>query len=196
VCKPTFDAFSDSPVAQSLIGERMLQIFAQEGSQAGRNVIPTIAFRSEDSLRRQVGLVASLYPRVNTVMIDCNGSNVDPTLWKWRWLFALHDHFAGLPPIRWIISDITAGWAIRELNEIFQQRNLQPAGLRGHTPPLDGRRLRTRHHGRPLPRQGRHAGGVPQRHQGRRRAVLARDPARLRTGQAAREHLTAPHGVR
>jgi hypothetical protein len=123
VILPDFSAFSDDPVPQYLLGERMQQIFAQEGSEAGRAVVPSIAWSSETSLRRQVELWTSRAPRVNTIQLDCYGSNVDRTGWIWRWLFALEKYCAGKPYIRWLISGITAGWAIRELNRIFPEKN-------------------------------------------------------------------------
>lgn len=120
---PDFSAFSDDPVPQSLLGERMHQIFAQEGSEAGHNVIPAIAWMDEYSLRRQIELWVSAYPKVNTILIDCDGTNVDPTGWKWRNLFAIEKYCAPHSHIRWLISGITPGWAIRELNDMFPKRN-------------------------------------------------------------------------
>jgi hypothetical protein len=131
VLMPDFSAFSDDPIPQSLLGERMLQIFAEEGYQAGRTVIPTIAWRSEDSLRRQVELVASLYPRVNTVMLDCYGGHVERVKWAWRWLFAIEKYCADLP-IRWLIAGMSAGWAVVELREMFPRGNfhiITPAAM-------------------------------------------------------------------
>jgi len=123
VLLPDFSAFSDDPVPQSLLGERMHQIFGEDGSLAGRTVIPSIAWMSEDSLRRQVELWTSMYPKVNTIRLDCYGYNVDRTGWTWRWLFAIEKYCKGMDHIRWIVSGITAGWAIRELNDIFPKRN-------------------------------------------------------------------------
>ena len=119
---PGFSAFSDDPIPQSLLGERMLQIFAEEGYYAGRNVIPQIAWRSEDSLRRQVDLLGSLYPRVHTVLVDCLGMHVDPVKWAFRWLFMIRKYLAPLP-IRFLFAGLTAGWMIEKLNEIFPNGN-------------------------------------------------------------------------
>ena len=119
---PGFSAFSDDPIPQSLLGERMWQIFAEEGFYSGRNVIPQIAWRSEDSLRRQAELLASMYPRVHTVLIDCYGMHVDPHNWGWRWLFAIRKYLAHLP-MRFLIGGMTAGWMIEKLNEIFPNGN-------------------------------------------------------------------------
>lgn len=123
VILPDFSAYSDDPVPQYLLGERMQQIFGQEGSEAGRAVIPSIAWSSEESLRRQVELWVSRAPKVNTIQLDCYGSNVDRTGWIWRWLFAIEKYCSNKPYIRWLISGVTAGWAIRELNRIFPEGN-------------------------------------------------------------------------
>lgn len=122
VVVPGFSAFSDDPIPQSLLGERMLQIFVEEGYYAGRTVIPMVAWRSEDSLRRQVELLASLYPRVNTVLLDCYGMHVDPVKWAFRWLFAIRKYCAHLP-IRWLVAGLASGWMIEKLNEVFPQGN-------------------------------------------------------------------------
>lgn len=120
---PDFSAFSDDPAPQYLLGERMMQIFAEEGSAAGQTVIPTIAWASEHSLRRQIELWTSLYPRVNTIHLDCYGKNVNRTGWTWRWLFALEKYCQGKDQIRWLVSGLNSGWAIGELNRIFPARN-------------------------------------------------------------------------
>ena len=119
---PGFSAFSDDPVPQSLLGERMLQMFAEEGYYAGRNVIPQIAWRSEESLRRQVELLASLYPRVNTVLVDCYGMHVDSVKWAMRWMFAIRKYLKDLP-FRFLIAGMTSYWMIEKLNEIFPDGN-------------------------------------------------------------------------
>jgi hypothetical protein len=123
IIMPDFSAFSDDPWPQSLIGERMHQIFADEGCAAGRNVIPSIAWGSEASLARQVELWTSSYPNINTIRLDCLGHHVDKTGWAWRWLYAIEKYCSGKDHIRWIISGLTAGWMIRELNEIFPKKN-------------------------------------------------------------------------
>ena len=120
---PDFSAFSDDPVPQYLLGERMQQIFASEGTAAGKVTIPSIAWSSEKSLRRQLELWTSQYPRVNTIHLDCDGSNVDKTLWAWRWLYAMEKYCAGRDHIRWLISGMSSGWVIRELNRIFPKKN-------------------------------------------------------------------------
>ena len=74
---PDFSAFSDDPWPQSLFGERMQQIFGQEGSESGRNIIPSIAWCGEESLRRQMALWCSQAPQVNTIMLDCYGAGRD-----------------------------------------------------------------------------------------------------------------------
>ena len=123
VIMPDFSAFSDDPVPQYLLGERMQQIFASEGTAAGKVTIPSIAWSSEKSLRRQLELWTSQYPRVNTIHLDCDGSNVDKTLWAWRWLYAMEKYCAGRDHIRWLISGMSSGWVIRELNRIFPKKN-------------------------------------------------------------------------
>lgn len=123
VILPDFSAFSDDPWPQSLIGERMHQVFAEEGSAANRTVIPSIAWASEASLARQVELWTSAYPYVNTIRLDCLGHHVNKAGWAWRWLFAIEKYCKGHDHIRWVISGMTAGWMIRELNEIFPARN-------------------------------------------------------------------------
>lgn len=123
ICLPDFSSFSDDPIPQSLLGERMQMIFAREGAQAGRTIIPKIAWRSEDSFRRQIELWVSQYPRVNTIMLNCYGHGIDRATWAWRWLYAIEKYCKGHDHIRWIIAGITQGWAIRELNEIFPKKN-------------------------------------------------------------------------
>lgn len=123
VMMPDFSCFADDPKPQSLFGERMMQIFAREGSDAGMNIIPTIAWAEESSMRRQVELWASQYPYVNTIHLDCYGAKVDRKGWIWRWLYAIEKYCKPHQHIRWLISGVTAGWAIRELNEIFPNRN-------------------------------------------------------------------------
>lgn len=120
---PDFSAFSDDPAPQYLIGERMMQIFAEEGSAQGATTIPTIAWASEASLRRQIELWTSRYPDIHTIHLDCYGSNVNHTGWAWRWLFALEKYCQGKDHIRWLISGLSSGWTIRELNRIFPKRN-------------------------------------------------------------------------
>lgn len=121
---PDFSCFSDDPVPQSLLGERTQQIFGAEGSRYGRNVIPTIAWRSEDSLRRQLEFWVSQYPHVNTIHIDAYGADVIRNLWVWRWLMAMERYCKNWPHIRWIVSGITTGGGIRHMNEeIFPDRN-------------------------------------------------------------------------
>jgi hypothetical protein len=122
VIMPDFSHFCDDPIPQSLIGERMLQIFAEEGYYAGRTVIPSIAWRSEDSLRRQVELYKSLYPRVHTVLLDCYGSGVKTQLWMWRWLFAIEKYMTDTP-IRWLIGGLSSARALMELRDILPNGN-------------------------------------------------------------------------
>ena len=123
IIMPDFSAFSDDPWPQSLIGERMHQVFAEEGSAAGRLIIPSVAWASEASFARQIELWVSSYPQVNTIRLDCLGHNVDKAGWAWRWLFAIEKYCQGMDHIRWIISGMTAGWMIRELNSIFPAGN-------------------------------------------------------------------------
>jgi hypothetical protein len=119
ILMPDFSNFADDSRPQSLIGERMMQVFAQEGSEAGSNIIPTIAWPSEESLRRQVETWVSQYPAINTIHLDCYGAGVDRVGWIWRWLYGIEKYCQPHQQIRWLISGITTGWAIRELNEMF-----------------------------------------------------------------------------
>lgn len=113
-----FSAFSDDPLPQTLQGERMDQIFAEEGSAAGVPVIPVLAWSTEESLRRQVELLAS-NERVHTVMIDAHGPGMIRTTWAWRWLFAIERYCAPHRHIRWLVAGLHAGWQLRELNRIL-----------------------------------------------------------------------------
>jgi hypothetical protein len=122
VLLPDFSAYSSDPNVQYMIGERMMQVFAEEGSRAGRTVIPSIAWSTEESLRRQVDLWTS-QTNINTIRLDCLGHNVNRTGWTWRWLFALEKYVQGMDHIRWIITGMTTGWSIRELNRIFPKKN-------------------------------------------------------------------------
>jgi hypothetical protein len=121
---PDFSAFSDDTTFQYLTGERMQQIFGQELSAAGHNVIPSIAYTTVDSLRRQVEMWTSQGPdRVNTILVDCYGSGVNKTLWAWHWLISMEKYMAPHTHIRWLVAGLNSGWHIRELNRIFPQGN-------------------------------------------------------------------------
>jgi len=138
---PGFSPYSDDTYPQMLFGERMDQVFGQEGTESGQNFIPSIAWATEDSLRRQVELWVSQYPKVNTILLDCYGSGVDRVGWAWHWLFAMEKYCAPHTHIRWLLTGMTSGWIIRELNRIFPQRNyslittasMQIAAMRGTT---------------------------------------------------------------
>ena len=123
VIVPDFAAYGDDPIPESLLGERMVQIFCTIGSQTGHNLIPSIAWRSEDSLRRQIDLWAGLYPDVHTIQLDCDGFGINPNLWWWRWIIAIEKYCKGLDHIRWLITGRPKGWVLRELNEIFPRHN-------------------------------------------------------------------------
>jgi len=123
VLLPDFSNFADDSWPQSLIGERMMQVFGEEGSAAGTTIIPTIAWASEASLRRQVELWVSQYPYINTIHLDCYGADVDRVKWIWRWLYAIEKYCQPHQHIRWLVSGITTGWGIRELNEMFPNNN-------------------------------------------------------------------------
>jgi hypothetical protein len=120
---PEFSAYSDDPKPQSMIGERMMQIFASEGSEAGRTIIPTICWPTDESVRRQFDFWKSMYPAINTIHIDCYGSGVNRRKWVERWLWGLKKHCSNTPHIRWIITGIQAAGAVRWLNEIFPEGN-------------------------------------------------------------------------
>lgn len=116
---PDFSSYSNDPIPRSLIGERQQQIFAAEGSRAGRVVIPTISWRSEDSFRRQLELWTSFWPHCNTIALNCYGSGVNKTLWAWRWLFAIERYCTLYPHMRWIVAGMNVGWMIGELRRIL-----------------------------------------------------------------------------
>lgn len=119
---PDFTSYSNDPKPQTLLGERMHQVFAKEGFDNGHTTIPSIAWADEASLRRQADLWAS-QPDVNTVVLDCHGSGIHRAGWTWRWIFAMEKYFADKTDMRWIIIGIHAGWAIREFNRIFPNGN-------------------------------------------------------------------------
>lgn len=127
---PAFSAFSDDPIVQNIIAERQQQIFAQEGFEAGFNVIPVIAWGHLESFRRQVDFWTSLYPHVHTIAFDCLGHTVNRRLWTWRWLFAIEKYLIGLDHIRFIFSGLVSGWAIKELNRMFPNTNYHLIGSR------------------------------------------------------------------
>lgn len=120
---PDFSAFSDDPVPQYLLGERMQQVFAAEGSLAGKTIIPGIAWATEESFRRQFEMWSSLYPHVHTIAFDCYGSGVSRVGWLWRWLFAFEKYCQGMDHLRFVFAGISSGWAVRELNRIFPKKN-------------------------------------------------------------------------
>lgn len=120
---PNLLSFSDIPYPAMLQGERMDQILVSEGRGSGNTIIPSIAWgEPEHSLRRQMDLWLSK-SGVNTLCCDCHGPGYDRTLWTWRWLIALERYAASQPQVRWILTGITQGWAIRELNRIFPKGN-------------------------------------------------------------------------
>jgi hypothetical protein len=125
---PEFSAFLDDPRPQYLIGERQKQIFAQEGWEAGKTIIPSIAWSSEASLRRQLELLASWYPHVHTVFLDALGAKVDKVQWCWSRLMMLEKYAADLP-FRYIIAGVTSGWALAELKHIFPRGNYHVVNL-------------------------------------------------------------------
>jgi hypothetical protein len=119
---PDFHVYCNDPVPKYLIGERIHQVFSEEGSRAGRTVIPSIAWSTEESLRRQIDLWTS-QPNINTIRLDCLGAGVSRYGWAWRWIYALEKYVQGMDHIRWIITGMTAGWTIGELNRIFPKKN-------------------------------------------------------------------------
>lgn len=123
IIAPDFAAYGDDPIPESLLGERMVQIFCTMGSRLGHNLIPTIAWRSIDSFRRQVDFWTGLYPDVHTIQLDCDGFGVNPSLWWWRWIYAMEKYCKGFDNIRWLITGRPKGWVLRELNEIFPAHN-------------------------------------------------------------------------
>lgn len=138
---PGFSPYSDDPTPQMLLGERMDQIFGQECADAQHTFIPSVAWATEDSLRRQIELWTSQYPKVNTILLDCYGSGIERVGWAWHWLFAMEKYCAQHKHIRWLLTGMTSGWIIRELNRIFEARNyalvttssVQIAAMRGTT---------------------------------------------------------------
>lgn len=122
---PDFSVFIDDPKPQLLLGERMRQIFAEEGAAAGRTVIPTILWSREEQLGRQVEMWLAAYPNVHTIGFDAaaGSPDVDRTAWAWRHLFAIEKYLKGADHIRWLFSGLTNGWQIRELNRIFPKGN-------------------------------------------------------------------------
>jgi hypothetical protein len=123
IVTPVFYGYSDDPIAQSLVGDRMQQIFASEGAAAGRNIIPSIAWTDERSLRNQVELWTSMFPRVNTIMIDAFGHGVKRELWNWRWIKAIRKYCAPHTEIRWIFAGLTPGYAVAALRADFPEGN-------------------------------------------------------------------------
>jgi hypothetical protein len=121
VCGPDFHSYSNAPKAQTFIGERQQQIFLAEGIANGRTVIPQITWADEDSFRRQIEML--LAAGANTILLNCYASQVQPTLWKMRWLHAIKKYCAGHPNVRFLIAGMNPGWAIAELNDIFPERN-------------------------------------------------------------------------
>lgn len=129
VC-PEFSTFENDPAPQMLIGERQKQIFLQEGYDMGFTVIPSLAWSTEDSLRRQLDLVGSLYPAVNTVWLDLLGAEVEGNAWTWGRLEALAKHLPVNLPVRWIVCGASSAWAITELHQIFQGAPFHQVSIR------------------------------------------------------------------
>lgn len=128
ILTPEFSTFINDPRPQYMFGERQKQIFTEEGSAAGKLVIPTIAWSSDQSLQRQAELLGSLYPSLNTVVIDLLGANFKPGREAMAWTFSrlegVRRHLAHLP-FRFIISigGSLGGWVCTELHEIFPHGN-------------------------------------------------------------------------
>lgn len=122
IVAPDFHSFCNSPKPQTFLGERQQQIFLGEGVEQGSTVIPQIAWADLDSLRRQIELWS--HAGANTILLNCYASNVQPTLWRQRWLHAIRSFDLGAHHnIRFLIAGLNPGWAIRHLNELFPQGN-------------------------------------------------------------------------
>ena len=117
-----FDAFGNSPRIQSITRERMHQIFATEGTESGFNIIPSLAWANEPSLRRQVRLWVG-NPDINTIFVDAYGPAMDKQLWGWRWLEAIERYCAPHTHIRWLIGGLRSGWHIEEFRRMFPKGN-------------------------------------------------------------------------
>lgn len=130
IITPEFSTFINDPVPQWLAGERYKQIFATEGYEAGHTIIPSVAWSSDTSLRRQLELWCSMYPQVNTVWLDLLGAGVESVSWTWSRLAGLERWMPRDVPMRWLVSGAISGWAIAELMEILPHRNFHTVNIR------------------------------------------------------------------
>lgn len=116
VC-PDFSSWLTDPRPQALVGQRMTQQFAELGHQHGYTMVPIVTWQSRDMLLRQIDMLGSLYPKVNTVYIYLISMGVPRDAWMWaRFEDMISTGLADLP-FRFIISGSEAGKYVRALRE-------------------------------------------------------------------------------
>lgn len=116
VC-PDFSSWLTDPRPQALVGERMTQQFVDLGHQNGYTMIPLVTWQSRDMLRRQIDMLGSLYPKVNTVYIYLISMGVSRDAWMWSRFDDMVQTGLNELPFRFIISGSEAGKYVRILHE-------------------------------------------------------------------------------
>jgi len=116
VC-PDFSSWLTDPRPQALVGQRMTQQFAELGSQHGYTMIPIVTWQSRDMLLRQIDMLGSLYPKVNTVYIYLISMGVNRDAWMWSRFDDIVETGLNKLPFRFVISGSEAGKYVHILRD-------------------------------------------------------------------------------
>lgn len=129
VC-PDFSSYINDPAPQSLLGERMTQIWTEMAMRHGINVIPIISWSNEDSLARQADRLGALAEAglVHTVYIEWLARGVKKDHWIHHRVEAFERHLAHLP-IRWIFSGIESGRVMARIHKALPAGNFHTVGI-------------------------------------------------------------------
>ncbi len=120
VC-PDF-SYLDDPRPQGLAAERMTQLWVQAGAEQGLNMIPTVSWQNETALRCQLDALGAQYPQVHTVYMDLLAATTRRRPWVMTRTHEIAEHMASLP-LRFLISGLDSGWAVRRILEVLPEGN-------------------------------------------------------------------------
>jgi hypothetical protein len=102
----------------------MTQQFTELGAQHGYNMIPIITWQSRDMLLRQIDMLGSLYPQVNTVYIYLISMGVSRDAWMWSRFDDIIQTGLNKLPFRFVISGSEAGKYVSALrDDVFPDGN-------------------------------------------------------------------------
>lgn len=118
VVAPDFSSYLDDPAPQALVGERLTQLFAEEGARAGKTVIPTVSWQNADSLARQADRLGALYPQLHTIHLELGSKGADRAAWLFSRLDDIRQHLAPLP-LRLLVSGADPAWFVGELRKVL-----------------------------------------------------------------------------